>query len=276
MNRLFMAEGIPGSGKTTFARKLTEQIKNSNSEVTLYTEGDLHPTDMAWCAFLTKEEFQTLCILHPDLTGQLEENKKEWNDHIILAYTKIPNLDSQLFSYLESKEIYDGRVDTETFCELNKDRFKQFGTTATGITIFECALLQNSINELLLFHNMKEEELTVYIQSLLKGVAMQNPIIIYLDVDVKSAIERAARERIDENGNFAWENRIIEYISSSPYGVKNGLHGIKGLYEYFETRKQLELSILEHLPVKQYRIQFDLNNQEEAVRDAIVKLCNTY
>ncbi|MDO5519325.1 MAG: thymidylate kinase [bacterium] len=274
MDKLFIVEGIPGSGKTTFAKALADQIQTNGDEVHLYVEGDLHPADMAWSALLTVGEYNLLCTSYPDLVGELERNKTVWKQYVIIAYTKIHNLEEKLFHYFESKEIYDARTDATLFCNIHKDRWKQFGLDATGIAIFECALLQNSINELLLFHCMEEEAVTDYIRHLVDAVKRLNPVIIYLEVDTKAAIERAARERLDSNGKRVWEHGITQYIENSPYGRKYGLHDIDGMYQYFETRKQLELRILDKLPIETHCISIDVTRQSEVVVKAIEELCH--
>lgn len=274
MNKLFIIEGIPGSGKTTFARMLGERLTAMNQEVHLYVEGDLHPADMAWCACLTQEEYDTVCNQYPEHREDFERNKTIWNDYVILAYIKVPSMSGELFSYFESKELYDDRVNMELFCGIHQSRWERFGKEATGIQIFECALLQNAVNEMLLFRGAEEEAITKYIIKLIDAVKNLNPVILYLDVDVNTAIERAARERVDGDGNRVWENRVAEYIENSPYGKKNGLKAIAGLYQYFRERKQLEERILEKLPVIKYTIPIMVEQQSGITNEFIQNLCN--
>jgi len=275
MNRLFIVEGVPGSGKTTFARRLAQQFLKCNPNVNLFVEGDLHPADMAWCAMLTDKEYKGICDSYPWFVEELEQNKAAWNGYVIVAYTKIQNLDTKLYHYFESKEIYDGRIDTETFCGVHENRWKKFGQQAMGINVFECALLQNSVNELLLFRCIDEDAISKYICKLISCVENLKPIIIYLNVDTKSAIKRAAMERVDQDGNRVWESRVIQYITQSPYGIKNGFIGVEGMYNYFEKRKQIELKILEKLSVEKYCISIDIHNQQEMVGEYIEKICRT-
>jgi len=272
MNRLFIVEGIPGSGKTTFARKLAAQFSKCNPNVNLYVEGDLHPADMAWCALLTNKEYKEICDSYPWYVQELEHNKTVWDGYIIVAYTKIQNLDSKLYNYFESKEVYDGRIDIETFCAVHENRWKKFGQQATGINVFECALLQNAVNELLLFRCSDETALSKYICKLISCVEKLKPVIIYLNVDTKSAMKRAAMERVDQDGNHVWESRVIEYVTESPYGIENGFIGVEGMYNYFEKRKQIELKILEKLAVEKYCISIDIDNQNEIVGEFIEKI----
>lgn len=276
MNRLFIVEGVPGSGKTTFARILAEKFSKCNPNVKLYVEGDLHPADMAWCALLTDKEYKEICDSYPWYVQELEQNIAVWDGYVIVAYTKIQNLDSKLYSYFESKEVYDGRKDTETFCSVHENRWKKFGQQATGINIFECSLLQNHVNELLLFRCTNEDVLSESIEKLISCVKNLKPVIIYLNVDTKSAITRASMQRVDSEGNRVWESGVSVYITQSPYGIKNGFTGVHGMYNYFEKRKQIELKILEKLPIEKYCISIDIDNQQEMVEEFIEKICRTY
>jgi len=275
MNRLFIVEGIPGSGKTTFARRLAEELSKCNPNVKLYVEGDLHPADMAWCALMTNEEYKEICDSYPWYVQELGQNKNVWNGYVIVAYTKIQNLDSKLYNYFESKEVYDGRKDIETFCGVNENRWRKFGKQATGINIFECSLLQNSVNELLLFRCADEDALSRYIGKLISCVENLKPVLIYLNVDTKSAIKRATMERVDIDGNRVWESRITEYVTKSPYGIKSGLIGVEGMYKYFEIRKQIELNIIEKLKIEKYCLTINIDDQREMVGKFIEKICRT-
>lgn len=263
MDRLILVEGLPGSGKTTFAKKLFQNLSGSAQDVHLYVEGDLHPTDMAWCACLTAQEYQSICREYPEYVGSFEQNKEEWDGNIILAYTKIEGLKQELVCYFEQKEIYDGHVGKERFCALQKGRWKEFGLKAAGITIFECAFLQNMVNELLLFAGMGEESIFRYMSELVSFVLRLKPLVIYLDMNAETAINRAAEERVDSAGIRVWEQRVSEYIAASPYGKANGLSGVSGLYRYFETRRQLELRLLERLPVGSCRARMVPEHQHE-------------
>lgn len=269
MDRLFLVEGIPGSGKTTFAKLLAEKLSGFGENVKVYTEGDLHPADMAWCALLTEAEFEAVCNKYPDNAAAFEANGTRWENYRIVAYTKVEGLSGEAFAYFESKEVYDGRVSSELFRRVHQSRWESYGRESAGLTVFECAFMQNAVNELLLFNNAGKDEISSYLISLAKAVERLKPTVIYLDVDVAKSLENAAAQRVDENGSRVWESCVAEYISASPYGKKHALKGTAGIRRYFEARKALELQILPELPVEKRIVKIDFSDRESCVEKAI-------
>lgn len=59
--KLWLIEGIPGSGKSTAARKLGQ-----NLHAQVYNEAELHPCDLAWHAVLSRAELDAFIARHPD------------------------------------------------------------------------------------------------------------------------------------------------------------------------------------------------------------------
>lgn len=95
-HKLIMVEGLPGSGKTTTSIKIGEYLTqklSSDTEMTVrvYQEGDLHPTDMAWCACVPMEELETIYRHYPDYREAIERNmnieKIGGQDFALIAYT---------------------------------------------------------------------------------------------------------------------------------------------------------------------------------------------
>ena len=96
----------------------------------MFIEGDLHLVDLAWCACLTQEEYREVLNQFPAYKQAIEQNKIEYKEYSIIAYTKTPMNSDELVQYFEAHELYDGRNGKELFCELHKSRWKSFGTDA--------------------------------------------------------------------------------------------------------------------------------------------------
>ena len=85
----------------------------------------------------------------------------------------------------------------DQFKEISLRRWANFADAADDhdeIVIFECAYLQNQINELLGFYNASKEEISLYMNNLIGKVKSLNPKIIYLSQEsVTETISRIAK-----------------------------------------------------------------------------------
>lgn len=257
MGRLILVEGIPGSGKTTMSMKIADYL-SLQKKTEFYKEGDGHPADLAWCACIPKEQFGDLINHYPEYEKSIREHMYEEEGFVIVPYTCFPIDDPLLYQKMESFEVYDNRVSLQTFMDLHLKKWKSFGEKAKAVdeyTVFECAFLQNHINELLLFHCCEEEEIKEHLLKLIDTVKALKPIMFYLaQPDVYETIRRVSDARVDEYGNKAWMERVIPYIENTPYGFRHNLKGFEGMAEYFSDRKRMELKLIHTLPIETYVI----------------------
>jgi len=257
-NRLILVEGIPGSGKSTISKKIHDYLVNRGLDAVLYNEGDLHPADMAWNAVLSKEEYNNVIKENEEYENILKENSIFEEDYVIVAYTKLGlhKDKNQLMKMFEAHEIYDGRVASDLFKELHLKRWKKFGDQMkedkNKIAIFECAFLQNHINELLSVHEKDLEYIKAYLKELINTVSELEPKLIYLkQSSVKETLNRASKERVSNNKEeYAdWIEMVIEYFENSNYGKHNNINGFDGVARYFEKRQEIELDVIESLSI---------------------------
>ena len=203
-----------------------------------------------------------------------------WEDrYAIIPYTRFLIEDPSFFSLLESYEVYDNRVSFQTFADLHMKKWISFGEqakTVDEITVFECAYLQNHINELLLFHCMAEKDINDYLMKLITTVKDLNPILIYLSQpDVYETINRVSDSRVDEKGEKVWRDRVISYIENSAYGKAHSLEGFDGMVTYFKDRKKIELNIINNLPVETYIInnaEYNWDEVWEEIQKIIIRI----
>lgn len=257
MRRLVLVEGLPGSGKTTISKKISEYM-SAKRKTNLYQEGDGHPADLAWCACIPFEKLDFIYKKYPTYQQHIESCMYIEDGFVVVPYTQFSIEDNAFFQLMESYEVYDSRVGFETFSKLHMTKWKRFeelSEKSDDLTVFECAFLQNHINELLLFHCMTEKEIEKYLMNLISKVRKLEPVLIYLNQpSVYETITKVSEIRLNEKGEKEWMERVIQYIENSPYGRNNLLSGFEGMVSYFESRKKIELNIIKNLPIETYII----------------------
>jgi hypothetical protein len=278
MGQLILVEGIPGSGKTTTSRKIYDKL-SSKVKIKLYEEGDGHPADLAWCACIPLSQFDEIITKYPEYESSIREHMYLEKDYAIIPYTKFPIDNPEFYQLMESFEVYDNRVGYNIFTNLHLGKWTSFGERQRQldeITIFECAFLQNHINELLLFHCLDEEQIDEYLLKLINTVIDLNPILIYLNQTcVYETLDRVSSVRVDDKGEKIWMERVISYIENSPYGIKHSLKGFDGMVKYFEDRKKIEFNIMNRLPIKVYIVDNKSYNWDNVWTEvqSILELC---
>ena len=253
-NRLIMIEGIPGSGKSTCAKKVEEYLIKQGIKAKLYSEGDAHPVDMAWNAYLSINEYEALLKQYPAHSENIKAHTQIEAEYVTIAYTQLgfyPN-QNELMNILEAHEVYDGRVACEIFEKLHLQRWRKFKLEEDEMAIFECAYLQNQIGELMTTYNKSKTYIEGYLLELLKSVEQYNPLLIYLtQKDVEETITRVAKQRLspDKSKWEDWIDLVIRSVENSKYGKQNDLKGIEGVIQYYKDRKVIELDYLHQLKV---------------------------
>lgn len=268
--KLIIVEGIPGSGKTTTASKIKDYYQDKGLKVKMYQEGDLHPTDLAWCAVMNEDLYLEFYNNYPDLQEKLTEYSKPYNDKYIVAYTRlgIPMKDERIDEYFTCHEYYDRRVPLETFVNTHKELWHDFLTAEheDDIVIFECALFQNHINELMIMQECGHQTIVDHVLGLIPKNKTCDIEIYYLNTpDTKTTIDRVAKERMspDLTKWDHWIDLVKKYIYESPFGVKHNLNAPNDIYKVFEKRKVIELAIMNEINAKVHIIDNSNYNWDE-------------
>ncbi|GKU24477.1 thymidylate kinase [Clostridium folliculivorans] len=269
-NKLILVEGIPGSGKTTTARKIKEKLIAEGKKVVLYEEGMSHPADMSWNAYLSEEEYNNFLskclkmwetsektISKEELKHRIEIQIRREHNHVILAYTKIDFPEGNywgLVGEVAAKEICDGRRSLKEFTEIHLRRWESFGEKALlddNIYIFECAFLQNHIFELLGVYEKSDEAILTYLTNLLNKVKCLNPCIVYIEpVDVEKVIMKAADERKAPNESRKdWIDEIANWVSNTNYGTNHRLAGREGVFSFCKERLRIDKAMIRNLDI---------------------------
>lgn len=84
MGNIFI-EGIQGLGKST----LLQAILEKKPELRVCREGDYSPVELAWCAWMTEEEYHRALSRYSFIQKEIQGNTVREGSHYIVAYTKI-------------------------------------------------------------------------------------------------------------------------------------------------------------------------------------------
>ena len=121
-------------------------------------------------------------------------------------------------------------------------RYQSFSETGY---LFECAFLQNIIEDLILFHLLKDDEIVEFYRELYGRVNQDNFRLLYLYSDkLEDNIKVIKKERSDQSGNELWYQMMLEYLIHSPYGEKHGYSTFEDMITHFRHRQQLEMRII--------------------------------
>ena len=276
MSKIYLIEGLPGSGKTTFARRLNDFLINENVLVKKYNEGDLHPVDLAWTAIFDDISFITLKSKYPELVSQFKDYLKKINGLYYLAYTniKIDVNTRDFYDYCEKYEIYKTR-DIECFFSTHLRLWQEFLSEDLEddyVYIFECIFLQNHINELILKYGLNEEEIIAYFKKFSKVFSGFDVNLIYINQNNPSKIlQRITEERRTNNKELYrdWIDHVIEYVEQKNISGISKYNGYSGVESFLIDRKKLEEKVLSKVSIN--TLVLVLNDDYDQVFEEIKK-----
>lgn len=238
MKNIFI-EGLQGSGKSTLLSRLARELKGYQ----VYYEGDISPVELGWCSYMTEKQYQEIIKKYSFLKNQIITHTCQEQDHYIVSYTRVLAETRDFYEHMEAFEIYNGRIEFETFRRIIMKRYRKFYSEGN---LFECSFFQNTIETMMLFYQMKEDAIIDFYREaygILKEKSFQ---LIYLDtLDIRKNILQIKKERSDDLGNEMWFPLMMNYLRDSPYGREHHCQGIDDLICHLEQRKQLEHKIIE-------------------------------
>lgn len=237
----YFVEGLQGAGKTTFVQRLSENL----TDYKVFHEGDLSPIELAWCAYVTEEQYNNILRDYPSLQEEIKAKTVIENEHRIICYTQILTDVPNFHRNLEKYEIYNGNLSREAFENAIFGRFKKWSGEGQ---IFECSIFQNIIENQMLYLMMADGDILDFYKKLQTILADKPYRIIYLDMDdISKEIDIIRKERSDNEGNELWFPLMIRYMEESPYGKEHSLIGLEGLLEHLERRRTLEHQIIDEI-----------------------------
>lgn len=237
----YFVEGIQGAGKTTLVQQLSDKL----SDYKVFREGDFSPVELAWCAYVTEEQYNNVLKDYPSLNAEIKEKTVAEGDHRIICYTQILTDVPDFHKSLEKFEIYNGNLDKKSFENVIFERFRKWNEEGQ---IFECSIFQNIVENQMLYLMMTDEEILSFYKGLEKILIDKPYKIIYLDMDdIPEGIAVIRKERSDDKGNELWYPLMTKYVEESPYGKEHALRGAEGLLMHLERRKALEHRIIDEI-----------------------------
>lgn len=261
-------EGIQGMGKST----LLQAIAQRRSDLKVCHEGDYSPVELAWCAKMTQQEYVEVLERYSDIRDEIEEKTfREENDYIV-TYTKILTDIPGFHKDLERFEIYNGRTGLQNLKETILTRYEKF--QGSGY-LFECAFMQNIVEDLILFHQLSDDEIVRFYQKLYNKVRKENFILLYLySDDIEKSTRIIRKERSDSQGNEMWYPLMLEYLVNSPYGKQHNYKDFEDLVMHLQHRQQVELRIINEvvkeraviIPANQWNVEQLMELIEEKCR----------
>lgn len=239
-NNIFI-EGLQGAGKSTLVQKLSAEL----TDYKVIYEGEYSPVELAWCAYVTEEQYNKVLMKYPSLREEIKQKTVKEGEYRIICYTKILTDVPNFHKDMETYEIYNGNLDVESFENVILSRFEKWNGERQ---IFECSIFQNIIENQMLYLMMSDNEILDFYRKLQKVLENKPFKILYLDVDdISEAIEIIRKERSDDNGNELWFPLMIQYLEKSPYGRDHALAGLDGLLEHLASRRALEHRIINEI-----------------------------
>lgn len=234
-------EGIQGTGKSTLVNRLSRKYPEYHA----YREGDISPVELAWCSYMREEDYRRILTKYDYCRDEIEAKTVQEGEYYITAYTRVLAEKRNFYEDMESHEIYNGRVDFQTFHNVIMKRYQAFDADNN---IFECSFFQNSIESMMLFYEMEEEEILEFYKEAYELLKNKNFQMYYLDSEkIYENIAQIRKERSDEQGNEMWYPLMLRYLQESPYGKKHGYKDMGDMVAHFARRRELELRVIEEV-----------------------------
>ena len=249
-------EGIQGTGKTTLLRLLGQQLPDYH----VYWEGDYCPVELAWCTYMTEAEYQLALEDFSNLADEIKKRTTIEGNRYIVEYTRILAERRDFYEYMERFEIYNGRRSLEEFKQILLTRYTNFEGSGN---VFECSFFQNTMEELLLYYDMAEQDIIEFYEELFAALKDKEFVMLYLQSDaIEENILQIKKERSDNSGNEMWYPLMLRYLNETPYGKEHPFAGVEDMAKHFRRRMEMELKVIEKVlgnqaivvPAKEYEL----------------------
>ncbi len=263
-HNIIFLEGLPGSGKTTYLRRLKKDLRNK-VEMKMYEEGMINPIDLGYCAVMPHAIYTNYLNRFEAIKDSIEQVSMNHEDFVVTAFTKIsrPTLDDP-FYHVFGKYQLDQYADFETFKSTYIALWEKFSKNYKDdkLYLYGGAFLQNHFEILYLRYGLSKVEMMDYFKALIKTLKPLNPLIVYIkQQNIKQTIDLTAKKRTKEqtNGYKDWIDMVIDSFDSLPLAKAKGYTGLEGAYRFYEDEQQFELELLNNVSSETLSITLNKN-----------------
>lgn len=248
MQRLIILEGIAGTGKTTYMRRLKKDLSAHGYPVEIFEEGTHPYLDLAYSARLTTDQKTRLKTAFPELKSAIDAAAVFIDDMIILPYTKI-NPTKSVHSFYEM---------CESFNLHHQDDFKDYKETYTAlwrhyqatkpekIHIVTGVFMQNHYDFLYLKNKRDENEIYGFLSVFLKTL---DPIVYNIEyADVNKGINKVIKQRNRSKSMTNWLQAVKRELARLPLARKRGYDQDMHVVQYFSDQQNKSREVLKSLP----------------------------
>ena len=241
LGKIIIAEGLPGSGKSTWlCQKFQEMCRLCPCEC--YLEETSQPIDLFRQAIISKQDIygavDTFSQSFPEeknnLLHWLQKNSYEFDEMMVVAYLQVANETEavQLFAAgLRQYDIGDGRSTFDSYVTYHQVLWRRFASYVydpNKVFLSEGSLFQNQLFDLIGFYELDDQAIFKYYKDLLMTFDARLLRIELIDVDdIDMLINHTLATRP------GWMNLLNNWFLHAPWarhGHLNGIEGLKALY----------------------------------------------
>ncbi len=176
-----------------------------------------------------------------DLRDQIRSKSHKEGDCWIVCYTQVKSENREFYAQLEKHEIYNGRTAFEEFKSIVLTRYRNWHGDSS---IFECSLLQNAVEDMILFRDMSDGSILDFYKEVRSALDGKEYEISYIESpDIGKNLDAVRAERVDKDGNEIWFDMLMGFFVNSPYAKKRSLDRYEDLLTHLQHRQTLELQI---------------------------------
>lgn len=228
MKKIYFIEGIPGIGKTTLSQTIEYLLLQKSSNVKRYEEHSYeNPLDITRKAFFSQVEYKKFvgrCVslseegkyTADDIISEIESKTSFMGDYVIVSYLQPYFADKVIereLRQLYGNEVCNGHVSELEYTKIVYSLFLRFSEKSQdGFSyIFDGALFQNILLDMIGFYNCDTESLKHFYTKLFAALTSFEINILYLyDENIDALLNATNTERSEMNwlSNFnAWTIR---------------------------------------------------------------------